>query len=1690
MGEYIKHNSNYIKTVRHQFLKDGSTIYERDWVTVGSQLNFGPGKIPYYNDGNFIFTTSPTPFYQKRYKNGVTVGMWTYEDVKNASDVVNKVNFDEYTEDIRTYAYYGSCLELVKVSIENIIRTFPGNITVSDDEIGFKKRIESFDTNSCSQSLAENYVPVTGESTGFYYLNNPFDININLKDVQLSYYDNPLHYLHHSFKDYKVSYDNGENWEDIEKYDIVSRTLYEKIPDDAPCVQTVKSRYNSVSFQKLYKATWKRSVDGEVLHEEYYESGTATNWDTPGALWDRVDGDDRVEVNMPYTVRQDVVFVLREGCEVENVDIEIVTSKTFRKRITLKKTKYFITYNNVKDGWQSICYTQGETPKFEISSSANYVKYISNGSSGTLYAVTSQGDVRIRDVSNERISVVFYSVETIYHTYKSYQMFSEDEVPQGWVRSTCPLDFWFPKTSGQNTTNAETNFLNLCDNENHKVLRYSYLDTRPSVNQNQPVYTITINDTHKIEGYIYNKQVIPLTKDRNLIIQPKEDVIEEYFDGLEGFEKLLLTRKTKPLYLNKFVTPIEYNSDYVYYKRSYTWPSNGYCIDITSPRYFDFINKLSNMAQLFDELWTDNLWRRMTHEAIKNYDWTYTREFKEGDEVDNVDGGERMHKVINIIGRVFDDIKRTIDTIKKNNRVTYNGDRNIPNALLSDKLELNGWDIYSTIWSYPEEIEEENSGESEEETEGETEEETQTRMVSASEQTITREFLDDEENYYVLNDTYVEEKWYPTLDPTKMTFADVDNDFMRKLLLSSRRIFETKGTRHAIDMVMGMFGYGNMDEEHPEYSITEEYYTVIPRNYDEEAGLDEFEDPESFGDRIVRLNTMSKQSEMLYDEDASGIPVGSFVIYNKDEETQEQIPTTYLIPFYNQNKIYDGNLYFQTKGGWIYNGVYENSESEIDEFSWTETVSYLHVVSQVKDLLSVNPNSAGNGDIFYVVNVNDYIEYTEEPLYSNFFVLEDDFNPENLSSWTNLNLEEGWYDETTVGYEDDEIERYKHYVEKAKYLDSIIPYTIANNPHVGYGKYDMGKEFYDYLKQPFKYSIDKEDFDSVDHKTEAENIRFDTDAEGNTTNDDGKLYWEQFKAVENNEKIQIIANKEESEEAEEKGIIEKYYDIVKNEEVEESDDWGILKSREYNLDAMKTFIKENYFINCKVVHFKNLINDTSGNYISYFKEVIMKYLMQIVPSTTIFVLENFEVSNEEEETIVRVGAVWKYANGRSIRQPVEVGTSVQARDGLDWCLTQQGDIINSWPYTVNTSTTFYEYVPIKYTVHFIYRNGIQTTQEVEKDNYASNGGQWCLRGSEDIVDLSQYAITQETWFVEAVTYSVVFYNTNGSSVIWRKDDIRSGESIDRPDNGSYYYKGDKSRVGYFPHNVQIDEEFVKFAMFNVNFIEDGRTIDIQRVRDGLTATNPGGQWCLVQGGSEVNVALQIITQNTTFYRWVAPIETYTITFYEADGTTVETSYTVSEGDIINKPNPNAYYYRKSERNEDVVKNNVCIGTTPVIPEVTFGFMARQNEEFVKFYIVRFWQDLSTLLQTRKIPQGGRTSTLERYPLWHDKTDPSKASVTFPYPNKYYHPEGLQQDVDFVAIYSWEVNFYDTNGETLLHKQYVINGRTVEAYNHYDYYMYGDFNKTKVDFPYTVTRHLFFVRMNTYGRPLDETPVII
>ena len=669
---------------------------------------------------------------------------------------------------------------------------------------------------------------------------------------------------------------------------------------------------------------------------------------------------------------------------------------------------------------------------------------------------------------------------------------------------------------------------------------------------------------------------MPLVKDKKIIIQPKEEIIENYFNNLQGFEKQLLTRKTKPLYSNMFVTPIEYNLGYLYYKRTYTWPSKGYCIDITSTTYIDFLNKLSSMAEIYDELWTDNLWRRMTHEAIKNYDWTYTREFEDGEEQDNIDGGERMHKVLNIIGRVFDDVKRNIDLIKKTNKTTYNSDRNMPNALLSDKLELMGWDVYSTISTYTdnEKYIDENGNE-----------QTLEREYPSSEVKIDDEFL---EKYNI--------KWYGTKNNNELTFTDVDVNFMRKLLLSSKYILKTKGTRAAIDMVMAMFGYGLTGED---YEITETYRKVKPKMYD----YSESTEAEVFGDKIVRLNAYKENEHIYTNDEVSGIPVGSFKVQTNIDDICEF--TTYLIPYYDQRKMYDGDFTFQSKGGWFYQG----DEEIVNPFKWTETLSYLHVVSTIKDLLNVNPNSVTNGNIYYVANVNDYIDYTEEDtLKSNFFVLNNDFAPDIFSSWENIDLNDT-NDENA---------------ERAKYLDSIILNTLGNNPHVGFGGYDKGETYFDYMKKPFKYAIDR-NFFSYDELQEANDILFDIDEKDTET-------------INPSDKIKIFADQNDMNENED--IIEDYRELTKiqyiniyensvsltEEEYNELDDdekeFKYRKYVEYNKNAVREAKKNIYYLNSKVVYFKNNIDN--AQYKKYFKNVIMKYIMQVIPSTTILILQGFE----------------------------------------------------------------------------------------------------------------------------------------------------------------------------------------------------------------------------------------------------------------------------------------------------------------------------------------------------------------------------------------------------------------------------------------------------------------------------------
>lgn len=361
----------------------------------------------------------------------------------------------------------------------------------------------------------------------------------------------------------------------------------------------------------------------------------------------------------------------------------------------------------------------------------------------------------------------------------------------------------------------------------------------------------------------------------------------------------------------------------------------------------------------------------------------------------------------------------------------------------------------------------------------------------------------------------------------------LENEMFKRFLLSSKRILQTKGTANAIKMVFGFFGYGS-----DMFTIKEEYYTTKPKIYPKK------EEPDVFA--------INRGKYIQYDrfEPLAGIPVGTISVYKEAEKDGKTYlaENTYLVPYFKKGKKYDGNLYFQSKGGWCYD---ETSKT------YAETIPYLHTASTIEDLLQTNPNMVNKGDVYYVVNISDISTYNVKgSLDKHFFMLDNDFNPNLFESWKQFGIDEKSLEEA----DSDEL---KKAITKAKYLDSIVPTNKGNNPHCGFGFYDKGETYKQCLEKPFKYAIEKNLF-STEDKANAEKFTFEITKNFTSTN---------------------------------------------------------LPYKVVNVDKQNVNEKTTYYLNSKVVTITNNFNNEY--YIEYFHSTILPYLLQVVPSTTILILENY-----------------------------------------------------------------------------------------------------------------------------------------------------------------------------------------------------------------------------------------------------------------------------------------------------------------------------------------------------------------------------------------------------------------------------------------------------------------------------------
>lgn len=1002
MGRYTKSYSNYVLKKRHQTLKDGSTIFERDWGTLGERHVIETGKRKVYSDSGFLFTD--TALYGNKYRNNT--GDWsegyTHDTLSDTIDqTVNDTTILHESNDIRDYAYYGSAVELVRASIENIIKWFPGRFWSTNTFIGRYNSEETWvyikDIISDGQHNYDVEYTEDENQCGIYVIKNPFTIDFYNKGVVIGKYDNGLRNMPLSFRQYTLN-----------EYDI-------------------------------------------------------KEWD----VWAK-----------PYN-----------DCE-ENYTI-----------------KYDIT--------------------------------------------------------------VTYGVENSLETGHIY-------------------------------------------------------------------------------GVSLNNSVIWCTTIRDMVVQPRQITIDKYFTELNGFEAKLLSNAGIPKYTAKFITPIQYGNnrpEYIYVERAYTWPSDGYCISVDTIGFENYLSSLYNLATIMDELWCDNIWRNMTHEAITNFDWTYTKNYEEGQDEENILGGTRMEGILRIWGRCFDDIKRYIDGISLKNCVTYDsGSLNLGNAELSDKAELLGWEIYST------------------------------KLNKSDNIYLTNEFIFGDEYISKLqqkerwdcgepNNAECEvivsyEKWFNSKNPEVISQNMVDNDFMNKLLLSSAEIFRTKGTKHAIEMVFGLFGIGNHNENCKDFEIEEKYYTIFPKQRDnifyyyKQTFLPEdifeykhvcdsqgqpYEDLDSYlndhpvisrreksplhiyiaglyYDKIttdtlgdVCKNLMANKSAVPnYDDEFSGIPISDVYIDN----------VHYIVPYFSQERIYDGNVQFETKGGW---GKQINTGDDIDavktkEIDYLETIPYLESLENVEALLSVNVFNVGNKKIFYVNDLSDLSNYTESipTNISHFFKLINPRDPNNsLNSWRNIPYD-GVIDESYAIFSGLTIDDIK----LAEYYDKLRLDNLGNNPHCGYASYDLGTEYLNYLKYPFKHAIDNYGFSDIGYDVIAKQLKF------NVTEHIGDR-------IVNN--IHIPRVEDPPYIPFEDGAVIKIGDWYYEKQYIE--DFGNFEYIEKVAVSEITVPEDNeqfyyieYALPSKILKIKNNID--SDNYKKYFNEIILKYLTQVIPSTTILILENFKPAEE------------------------------------------------------------------------------------------------------------------------------------------------------------------------------------------------------------------------------------------------------------------------------------------------------------------------------------------------------------------------------------------------------------------------------------------------------------------------------
>lgn len=514
------------------------------------------------------------------------------------------------------------------------------------------------------------------------------------------------------------------------------------------------------------------------------------------------------------------------------------------------------------------------------------------------------------------------------------------------------------------------------------------------------LYKIKLNSSFNIYCYMNDdNKIYYLTTSGNIgkHIRPKQSIYNNFINNLDNFQKILLNQESTPKYSAVFELMKESEDGYEIFFEKFTFPISkygNYNLDITSEMYFNYINSLSYYGNFFDNLYTNNLYRQYTHESIKNFDWTDTLNRGEETKDEYVENGEKIQKIINLFGREFDEIKFYIDGIKNANNISYNDANNLPDYLLTDALNLDGWDV-KNVFPFKKNTNYFN--------------ENINLIYNPYTNTITdcgsliksyfsgywgedceqSKIIDNSTELKIDNKGFLREKIKPYSNEKSFNMQEMNNKFMKHLKLNSRHILQKKGTIDAIESLLSLFGlrskkwYESLEKTSQErilkemnfessgctpydYEIIE--YVTIAEHIEEVNNNNNYDLPitnnlYAFFNSTKDIDYSLNNTENPY----QGLPVRYYEIIDKENNIKRL-----LYPYFS-NEI-DGQPYFQMNGGWVHKN-YNISGSTVtnNDGGYIDTFTQISSIGHISELFKMNSDSLYDGIIFYVKNVKgDY----------------------------------------------------------------------------------------------------------------------------------------------------------------------------------------------------------------------------------------------------------------------------------------------------------------------------------------------------------------------------------------------------------------------------------------------------------------------------------------------------------------------------------------------------------------------------------------------------------------------------------------------------------------------------------------------------------------------------------------------